>query len=256
MYDAPKVDGDAVLGPLAVVARALVVGALCGLGSGALAGIPYLLAHAGKVPLDWSRLALAFAVFAIGTGASVGVGSASGILLADKIASRLRGGASAIVGATIGGALVGTMPGAVGTAYFGRQPAPFVGTAVIAILPFAGVLALSALVADIDRRAAGQRASLVPHLLDASAMTIPFAAAGGALVVFVGDERILRMVQRFNMERWVHGDDLLLSLAGLGAAYGVVLGAALGAHVGGTTALARSRSARQRGRAKELDAEP
>lgn len=244
MYAAPKTDAATVLGPLAVVARALLVGAACGLGSGALAGIPYWVAHAGEVRIDWSRLALTFTLFAIGTGASVGVGSATGILLADRLASRFRGGASALLGATIGGGLVGTMPGAVGTAYFGRQPAPFVGTAVIAILPFAGVLALSALVADIDRRAAGQRPKLVPHFVDAFAMTIPFAAAGGALVVFVGDERILRMVQRFNMERWVNGDDLFLSLAALGAAYGVLLGAALGAHVGGTTALARARAGR------------
>lgn len=250
MYDAPKTDADAVLGPLAVIARALVVGAACGLASGALAGVPYLVAYADKIPLDWSRLALAFTLFAVGTGAAVGVGSATGILLADRIATRLRGATSALFGATIGGALVGTMPGAVGTAYFGRQPAPFVGTAAIAILPFAGVLALSALVADIDRRASGHRARLFAHLVDASVMTIPFAAAGGAVVVFVGDDRILRMVQRFNMERWVNGDDLLLSLAALGAAYGVLLGAALGAHVGGTTALARSRSARRRARTR------
>jgi hypothetical protein len=248
MYAAPKTASGPALGPGAVVARALVAGAACGLASGALAGIPYLLAHVGQFEVDWSRLAVAFTLFSIATGASIGVGTASGMLIADRVGSRLAGAASALIGATLGGALVGTMPGAFGTAYFGRQHTPFVGTAAIAVLPFAGVLALSALVADIDRRAAGDRPRLLPHLIDAFLMTIPFAAAGGALVVFVGDDGVLRMVQRYNMDRWVRGDDVAWSLALLGSSFGAVLGAALGAHVGGTAALARVRSARSRRR--------
>lgn len=236
MYSAPKIAPEATLGPTAVVARALFVGAACGLASGALAGIPYWLAYAHRYTAPWTMLAIAFALFSLGTGACVGVGSATGMLMVDRLASRFRGAASAFGGATIGGALVGIVPGAVGTAYFGEQPAPFMGTTTIAILPFAGVLALSALVADIDRRAAGSNPKLVWLVVYAIATIVPFLAVGALFVVSVGEDGLARI-----------GREMLpgpgpASLAVLGSSYGMVLGGALGAHVGLTTAVARLRT--------------
>ena len=67
MYAAPKTASGPVLGPAAVVARALVAGSACGLASGALAGIPYLLAYAHRFAVDWSSLAVAFTLFSIAT---------------------------------------------------------------------------------------------------------------------------------------------------------------------------------------------
>lgn len=224
-----------MLGPTSIVARALFVGAACGLASGALAGVPYLFSHAHRYAAPWTMLAIAFALFSVGTGACVGVGTAAGMLMVDRLASRFRGAASAFGGATIGGALVGIVPGAFGTAFFGQQPAPFMGTTSIAILPFAGVLALSALVADIDRRAAGSKPKLHWLALYAVATIIPFLAAGALFVLAVGEDGLARI-----------GREMLpgpgtASLAALGSSYGMVLGGALGAHVGLTTAVARLR---------------
>lgn len=235
MYSAPKTAPGSTLGPTAVVARALFVGAACGLGSGALAGVPYWLSYAHRYTAPWTMLAIAFAFFSVGTGACVGVGSAAGMLMVDRFASRFRGAASAFGGATIGGALVGIVPGAVGTAYFGDQPAPFMGTTAIAILPFAGVLALSALVADIDRRAAGSKPKLAWLALYAITTLIPFLATGIVFVLTVGEDGLARI-----------GREMLpgpgtASLAVLGSSYGMVIGGALGAHVGLTTAVARLR---------------
>jgi hypothetical protein len=237
MYTAPRIAPESTLGPTAVVARALFVGAACGLASGALAGIPYWLAYADRYTAPWTMLAVAFALFSLGTGACVGVGTATGMLMVDRLAARFRGAASAFGGATIGGALVGIVPGAFGTAYFGQQPAPFMGTTAIAILPFAGVLALSALVADIDRRAAGSNPKLVWLVAYAITTIVPFLAAGVLFVLSVGEDGLARI-----------GREMLpgpstASLAMLGSSYGMVLGGALGAHVGLTTAVARLRTA-------------
>jgi len=84
MYSAPKNAPEPTLGPTAVVGRALFVGAVCGLASGALAGIPYWLANAHRYTAPWSTLAVAFTLFSIGTGASVGVGTAAGMLMVDR----------------------------------------------------------------------------------------------------------------------------------------------------------------------------
>jgi hypothetical protein len=236
MYSAPKTALESTLGPAAVVARALFAGAACGLMSGVLAGIPYWFAYAHRYTAPWTTLAIAFALFSIGTGASVGVGTATGMLMVDRLASRFRGAFSAFGGATIGGALVGIVPGAFGTAYFGQQPAPFMGTTAIAVLPFGGVLALSALVAEIDRRAAGSRPKLGWLVAYAVATIIPFLVAGSLFALSVGEDGLARI-----------GREMLpspgtASLAMLGSSYGMVLGGALGAHVGLTTALARLRT--------------
>jgi len=247
MYAAPKIAPGQVLGPAAIVARALVVGAACGLASGALAGVPYWTTYSASVPMDWTKLAVVFFLFSLGTGACIGVGTAAGILMVDRLATRYRGAGSAFAGATIGGALVGTIPGAFGAAYFGGQNAPFMGTAVVAVLPFGGVLALSALVADIDRRAAGVRPRLLTLIAYAVLTLVPFVAAGVAFVAYVGDEGLLRAARGMlpsGSDRWMRGEEVTWSLAALGLAWGSVLGGALGAHVGATTALARLRNAR------------
>jgi hypothetical protein len=236
MYSAPNTASQVTLGPMAVIARAVFVGAACGLASGALAGIPYWLADAHRYTAPWNQLALAFALFSLGTGACVGVGTSGGMLMVDRLAVRFRGAPSALGGATIGGALVGIVPGACGTAYFGQQPAPFMGTTTVAVLPFAGVLALSALVADIDRRAAGVKPRLLPLLGYAIATTLPFVAGGMLFALSVGEDGLVRIAH-----------DLLpvpntVSLAALGSSYGAILGGALGAHVGLTTAVARMRA--------------
>lgn len=236
MYSAPKIAPGAALGPSAVVARALFVGSACGLASGALAGIPYWLAYAHRSTAPWTTLAIAFGFFSLGTGACVGVGTAGGMLMVDRLAVRFRGALSAFGGATIGGALVGIVPGAFGTAYFGQQPAPFMGTTTIAVLPFAGVLALSALVADIDRRAAGIKPKLFALVGYAVAGLVPFLAAGLAFVGSVGEDGLARIAREMLPSSPSAG-----FLAALGSSYGAVLGGALGAHVGLTTALARAR---------------
>jgi len=236
LYDAPKTEADATLGPSAVVARALLVGAVCGLASGALAGIPYWLANADRYTALWRTLAIAFTLFSVGTGACVGVGTAAGMLMVDRLAVRFRGAPSAFGGATIGGALVGIVPGACGTAYFGQQAAPFMGTTTIAILPFAGVLALSALVADIDRRAAGTNPKLALLVGYAVATIVPFLAIGSLFVLMVGEDGLARIAREMLPVANT------TSLAVLGSSYGMVLGGALGAHVGLTTAVARLRT--------------
>jgi hypothetical protein len=110
------------------------------------------------------------------------------------------------------------------------------GTTAIAILPFAGVLALSAFVADIDRRAAGAKSNLALLAAYAIATIVPFLAVGGVFVLAVGEDGLARIAR-----------DMLpvantASLAALGSSYGAVLGGALGAHVGLTTAVARLRT--------------
>ena len=67
-------------------------------------------------------------LFGCGIGAAVGAGSMVGMLLMRRIfGTAFRGTVRAmatVLGATLGVALLGSLPGSIGTAYFGAKPMP------------------------------------------------------------------------------------------------------------------------------------
>jgi hypothetical protein len=245
-----------------MLTRATFSGAACGALVGALDGLPYYVAHHHDVAFDWTVTAIVYEALSVATGAFVGLGTAAGILLGDRLVRRFREDASgqpltALVGATMGGAILGILPGAVATMYFGSRQAPFFGTAALAVGPLAGILVISALVASADHRRGGGDEVRGPgfgvFLGYALQSLIPLAIVGGALTAYVDDETALRWMRHvaWGMKGPSSSPpempppdvrDLAMGLGILGVGLGVALGAMLGLHVGTTTALARWRA--------------
>lgn len=228
-----------------VAFRAVFGGGTSAVITGVLAGIPYFLAYRGDARIHWGRMVPLFLFFCAGMGALLGLGIALGMLGADRTLARLwpsleRSSRGAIAGAPLGGLVAGVLPGAIGTAYFGSQNAPFMGTAAIAALPFVGVLVASTVIADIDTRAAGLRSRPMLGFGYALLASVPFAVVCGLLVATVDDEMALDMLRSGAGMAHMRSDEAsIVGLARFGGFYGALLGCALGLHAGFTTAITR-----------------
>lgn len=107
--------------------RAALTGvAACG--AGALVGGLNYQALPGAEQLDWGRMPWAIAMFAIMSGAALGICIGGGLLVAARRQAGLLG--SMLAGA-LGGLLAGVTPGVLGIAGFGSLSAPYAGTANI-----------------------------------------------------------------------------------------------------------------------------
>ena len=158
----------------------------------ALTGIPYYLELRGLIDMDWPREGGLFFLFGCGVGAAVGAGSMGGMAVARRWLSashtRLARAFATILGATLGVAILGTVPGSIGTAHFGAKHAPFVGIVAITVVPFVGALATAAFAARAELRNAKEEVSW-PFAAFCSALAlVPLAAAGVAMALAVPDD--------------------------------------------------------------------
>ncbi len=222
--------------------------ALAGGLTSALTGIPYYLELRGLVDMDWPREGGLFFLFGCGIGAAVGAGSMGGMAIARRwlrASPALVRAFATILGATFAVAILGTVPGSIGTAHFGAKHAPFVGLVAITVVPFVGALATAAFAARAELRNAKEEVSWPFAAVCSSLALVPFAAAGVAMALAVPDDVALawmRAAARGLPPRPDSPDGLADGLALVGAGGGAVLGAALGLHVGVTTVLARLRT--------------
>jgi len=218
-----------------------VVGGLTSL----LSGIPYYLELRGVFEIDWPREGGLYFLFGCGIGAAVGAGSMGGMGAARRLVSASRGGLlralATSVGATLGVALLGTVPGAIGTAYFGAKHAPFVGVAAIAVVPFVGALATAAFAARSELRSSNVEVSWGFAALCSAFALVPLAAVGIGVAFGVPDDVALGWMRSAATSVGPRPGPFAEGLALVGALGGAVLGAALGLHVGVTTVLARTR---------------
>jgi hypothetical protein len=209
-----------------------------------LTGIPYCLELRGLVAMDWPREGGLFFLFGCGIGAAVGAGSMGGMAIARRwlrASHALVRASATILGSTFGVAILGTVPGSIGTAHFGAKEAPFVGLVAITVVPFVGALATAAFAARAELRNAKEEVSWPFAALCSTLAIVPLAAAGIAVALTVPDDVALAWMR--SAARALEPRDGLAGGLGLvGAGGGAVLGAALGLHVGVTTVLARLRT--------------
>ncbi len=219
--------------------------ALVGGLTSALTGIPYYLEVGDSVAMDWPREGALFFLFGCGIGAAVGAGSMVGMLLMRRLfGTAFRGPVrvmATVLGATLGVALLGTLPGSIGTAYFGAKPMPFVGLAAISVVPFAGALAAATFAGRAEIRDGNEEVSLSFAVASSVLALVPIAGAGVMLALVVPDAVALAWMRSVAAD-FSTGPDYLGGLGALGAGMGAALGAALGLHVGLTTAIARLRA--------------
>jgi hypothetical protein len=247
-YAAPRAEALPVaFGKRAFFGRAVLACAVCIAAAGAFDGIAYFVAYEDRITMDWPVVATVFVLFILAEGLALGAGTGAGILAADAAVARLlpkaapRRPFAAIAGATIGGALAVIIPSALGTLYFGSKSAPFVGTVAIAIVPVVAVLLASATIAAADARMFGRhpgRAALFGWALLAA---IPLGGLGGLITVSLSSNAVPRWAWKLVDPRTTD-EAYALGLSAIGALAGTVLGAALGLHIGVTTAFARWRT--------------
>lgn len=215
------------------VLHAAFAGGIGGLIAGLFGGIPYFVQFRGEV-MPWRELGTAFFAFVIGAGAVYSAGARAGVRVVDHV--RGERPSNALVGAIVGGALVGPIPGAVGVTYFGSQPYAFMGTVMLALAPFVGASVTSAMIARADRKRAGAPASRM-SMLGASIVSSVLFGAIGTVAVFTIDDDV--MLEWFRAGARDAAGNLSLGLASVGVTAGAVLGAFIGGHCGVTVALAR-----------------
>ncbi len=225
--------------------RTFLASALVGGLTIALTGVPYYLELRHQIVMDWTREGFLFFFFGCGIGAATGAGSIGGMLLVRRWLGSSRGLVRALVtvlGAMLGVAILGTMPGSIGTAYFGAKQAPFVGLAAISVVPFTGALVLAALVARADVRASEERVGWGWCVLSSLLAVVPLAGAGVALALAVPDDVALAWMRAGARDLAPGPEGFAGGLVLLGGGMGAALGAALGLHAGLTTVLVRLRA--------------
>lgn len=232
-------------------ARAVRVSGACGAFGGltsAVAGVPYYLAFAGKIAMDWGKEGSLFVALgasigvALAVGACLGIATARGLRPHDGLVRRVL---TVVLSAALT-ALVGTLPGAVGAAYFGAKHAPFMGISAIVLAPFVGAVASAFVVARAALSHEGRALTTGWLAVVAVVALVPFVSAGGFVALVVSDDEALRaMIQGAAALSSSTTDDMdPAGLARLGAIVGAALGAMLGGHTGLTVALASSRAVR------------
>lgn len=212
----------------------------------AVIGVWYYFAIADAVEMDWVREGALFFLFGCGTGAATGAGSLIGMLVVRRwlgpSARGLRAGVVTVLGAMLGVTILGTLPGSIGTAYFGAKKAPFMGLASISVVPFTGALVSAAFVARAEVRDGGRVVSWIWALVSSVLVIVPVAGAGVLLALSVPDDVALAWMRAVARELAPGRDGVVGGLGMLGAVLGAALGAALGLHMGLTTVTARLRA--------------
>ena len=224
--------------PVALAGRVARAGAVGGLFASLVAGVPYYLAVRDTLPLPWLRLAPLFVAFVVACGAVYAAGAAYGVRAlarAFRPSGPLPRALVAVVGAALGAALVGPLPGAVGLASFGSLPYPFMGTATLAIAPSIGTalatFALAATTGDASRPRLSARAALATL-----AVTALFCALGAFAIGTLDDATV---VAAFRDATTAAGhEDSPLGLGIVGLFVGALLGVGLGCQMGLASALA------------------
>lgn len=230
-------------------ARAVRVSAACGAFGGltsVVSGVPYYLAFAGKIAMDWGKEGSLFVALGASIGVAVAVGACLGIATARGLRPHdgpVRRGLTVVLAAALTG-LVGTLPGAVGAVYFGAKHAPFMGVSAIVLAPFVGALASAFVVARASLLHEGRTLATGWLAVASLVALVPFVSAGGFVALVVSDDEALRaMIQGAAALSSSATEDIdPAGLARLGAIVGAGLGAMLGGHAGLTVALASSRA--------------
>jgi hypothetical protein len=198
--------------------------------------------------MDWGKEGSLFVALGASIGVALAVGACLGIATARGLRPHeglARRGLTVALAAALT-ALVGTLPGAVAAAYFGAKHAPFMGISAIVLAPFVGALASAVVIARAALAHEARDVALGWLVVASLVALVPFVAVGGAVVGAVSDDEALRAM--------VEGAAALSTssssgvdpagLARLGAIVGAALGAMLGGHAGLTVAFASSRAPR------------
>jgi hypothetical protein len=240
---------EAPLGPrergaLWLLGRAARGGAFGGLLAGVLGGVPYYLAVRAdpEIDLPWAVLGPSFVMFVVATGAIYASGAALGAFVSRRVVAKRTTsgparGAALVTGGMLGGAIVGPLPGAFGVAYFGSQPYPFMGTAMLAVAPFLGAYLTSAEVARALHAVLGVRVGFLRALGASVAATALFGGLGFVVYLGVDDQAMLQAFRSGSTS--VSGEPFsVVGLALVGTVAGVLLGLGLGGHIGCAAAIA------------------
>ncbi len=222
--------------------QAAMAGAGGGLLTALLGGVPYWLTYHddSDVTLAWGEVSVVFIVFIVATGGLVCMALRAGVSAFDRFLYKgpVRSALSCVLGASTAAVIAGVLPGSFGTAYFGSQHAPFMGTAMLALAPLPGALLASSAIAFADRRAAGVDVSFAKAFGLATASTLAFAAVGTILCAAVDDDSMLHAFLEGSAALSVQANSPQ-GLARVGAVAGAVLGFSVGSQLGVTMGLAR-----------------
>ncbi len=158
------------------VLRASLAGVTAAL-TGTAFGTFHYLGLPGALELDWSIMLPVVMAFAVGSGLIAGLSIAAGMLRACRGRSRV-GFPRLVLGAALGGAFGGLVPGLVGIAGLGSLPAPYAGTGNIL---FSALVAATVLVTFLSPILAPARGSLTTRLGIAAIASIVAGTTMGAL---------------------------------------------------------------------------
>lgn len=244
-YAVPAAEGASIrVAPFDEMLRAFLGCTVVGGLTSGVTGVPYFLALRDRVAMDWPREGSLFFLFGCGIGAAVGAGALGGLVAARRVLGE-RGVLAAIVSvifAMLGVAIVGVVPGAIGTAYFGAKQAPFMGVAAISVVPFSGAVVSAAFVARADARAHERDVGWGFVVVASFVSLVPVALVGVAIALVVPDEVALDVLRSAAKDLARGPDGFSGGLARMGGGIGALLGAALGLHAGLATVLSRARA--------------
>jgi len=218
------------------LARGVALGSASGLLS-SLSGLPYLVENAGREPsVAWTILGGMFVALLVATGAMHGGAIALSVSAADRWFGRRAAWGAPVVAAAVTG-LLSSIPGGIGTAYFGGKPLPYLGNVAVFAIP--GIMSVGLAIASawLD---GGARLRAIPRAAGAGvALVIPIAAGFAAFFATTSDAEVLRFFQS-------------IPLTPLGVGLGGLLGALYGLYAGAVVAVTRRLRARALGNAARL----
>ncbi len=210
------------------LARGVGLGAASGLVS-SFSGLPYFVENAARQPpVAWAILGALFVALLVVTGAMHGGAIVASVAAADRWFGRRAAWGPPLVAAAVTGVL-SSIPGGIGTAYFGGKPLPYMGNAAVFAIP--GVMSVGLAIASawLD---GGARLCAAPRAAAAGvALVAPIAAGFAVLFSFASDDDALHFFQT-------------MPLVPLGVGLGALLGALYGLYAGAVVSLTRRLRAR------------